>query len=533
MRKVKDAVDLTTNEKIYFKGHAKATYLSDGRNVEEALGKIPSAKSDVFKAIYGVTTYEEIKAAYDSGKVVHCDYESLCYVLSRLNENVVYFETTMMTTNYVIYCNANTNKWSPLNTSLEKSTNKVTSLSSASTDTQYPSAKAVYDILQNVGGGSDVFVAEYGVTTYNEILEAYNADKIVICKYNNVVYRLVYAVNIMHFAANVNKTLMYVRCPQSNKWQQSTENTEHKLETLDNGNAKITIAGNTTEVATPQYVENAIQQSGGSSATPDWNAKEGDAGYIKNKPFNLETKEIDFELDGGRATAYVSDIFDYEGLYILDKLIQFNGNYNFTIDCYEGFEAYYGITIECNGNDIYITPNHTDEYDPIENMVDYCNEVIKIFKIKVIDSFFIPNTVLKTTPQKLSDEAKNQALANLGIKDKFQLYQENGGRFFTNENVYNIFDALRNESAHYYMDLSINNVLDIGMSYSFSDLGISYSDLLGIIYYSKNVIISFGKDFITLTCPGEGNDRSLSFESDAGYNMTINIVEQTLILNQN
>ena len=37
MRKVKDAVDLTTGEKIYFKGHAKATYLSDGSSVEEAI----------------------------------------------------------------------------------------------------------------------------------------------------------------------------------------------------------------------------------------------------------------------------------------------------------------------------------------------------------------------------------------------------------------------------------------------------------------------------------------------------------------
>ena len=40
MRKVKDAVDLSTNEKIYFKGHAKATYLSDGRNVEDALAEV-------------------------------------------------------------------------------------------------------------------------------------------------------------------------------------------------------------------------------------------------------------------------------------------------------------------------------------------------------------------------------------------------------------------------------------------------------------------------------------------------------------
>lgn len=40
MRKIKDAKDLSTNELIYFKGHAKATYMSDGRNVEEAIHQI-------------------------------------------------------------------------------------------------------------------------------------------------------------------------------------------------------------------------------------------------------------------------------------------------------------------------------------------------------------------------------------------------------------------------------------------------------------------------------------------------------------
>ena len=42
-RKVKDAKDLETNELIYFKGHAKATYMSDGRTVEDAINDIPSS----------------------------------------------------------------------------------------------------------------------------------------------------------------------------------------------------------------------------------------------------------------------------------------------------------------------------------------------------------------------------------------------------------------------------------------------------------------------------------------------------------
>lgn len=39
-RQIKDAKDLSTNELIYFKGHAKATYMSDGRTVEEAVNTI-------------------------------------------------------------------------------------------------------------------------------------------------------------------------------------------------------------------------------------------------------------------------------------------------------------------------------------------------------------------------------------------------------------------------------------------------------------------------------------------------------------
>lgn len=40
MRKIKDAKDLTTNELIYFKGHAKATYMSNGKTVEDAINQI-------------------------------------------------------------------------------------------------------------------------------------------------------------------------------------------------------------------------------------------------------------------------------------------------------------------------------------------------------------------------------------------------------------------------------------------------------------------------------------------------------------
>ena len=64
MRKVMDAIDLTTNEKVYYKGHAKATYLSDGRNVEDALSEVSdSLESKVDSAFVNDAISAAISAA--------------------------------------------------------------------------------------------------------------------------------------------------------------------------------------------------------------------------------------------------------------------------------------------------------------------------------------------------------------------------------------------------------------------------------------------------------------------------------------
>ena len=39
-RQIKDAKDLTTNELVYFRGHAKATYMSNGATVEDAINSL-------------------------------------------------------------------------------------------------------------------------------------------------------------------------------------------------------------------------------------------------------------------------------------------------------------------------------------------------------------------------------------------------------------------------------------------------------------------------------------------------------------
>ena len=44
-RQIKDAKDLTTNELVYFRGHAKATYMSNGATVEDAINSLGGGSS--------------------------------------------------------------------------------------------------------------------------------------------------------------------------------------------------------------------------------------------------------------------------------------------------------------------------------------------------------------------------------------------------------------------------------------------------------------------------------------------------------
>lgn len=46
-RKVQDAIDLKTKEKVYLKGHAKVTYISDGISVEDAIKELQKNSGSV------------------------------------------------------------------------------------------------------------------------------------------------------------------------------------------------------------------------------------------------------------------------------------------------------------------------------------------------------------------------------------------------------------------------------------------------------------------------------------------------------
>ena len=68
MRKVKDAKDLSSNELIYFKGHAKATYMSDGSTVEDSINNLivsggGTGGGNVDLVGYATETYVDNKVA--------------------------------------------------------------------------------------------------------------------------------------------------------------------------------------------------------------------------------------------------------------------------------------------------------------------------------------------------------------------------------------------------------------------------------------------------------------------------------------
>lgn len=64
----------------------------------------------------------------------------------------------------------------------EDKSNKVTSISSSSTDTEYPSAKSVYTTINNKFFYINVSSSNTTTTTWSELYEAYSIEKIILAK---------------------------------------------------------------------------------------------------------------------------------------------------------------------------------------------------------------------------------------------------------------------------------------------------------------------------------------------------------------
>lgn len=154
------------------------------------------------------------------------------------------------------------------------------------------------------------------------------------------------------------------------------------------------------------------------TVTPDWNAQEGDAGYIENKPFYTkgDTRQIDVngEYEINVNGLNIGDIIDisWDIDYYNDEI--FRGSTSFVMQT--GETIYYekdGFSIiGMDGEDgpflsLYAYSAADSHYGKVIVTVNG--------EIKTLEEKYIPDTVLKTTPQTLTDSDKNQALANLGI----------------------------------------------------------------------------------------------------------------------
>lgn len=142
----KDNIDTNYQSKLVSGTNIKTV------NSTSLLGSGNIDTKEIFVCTYGTTTYAEITTALSAGKIVFCENSSTSrfYMFTYKASNDNYYFTCSEGNNsslYMVYIGSS-NVWSSSFIALEKNTNKVTSISNSSTDTQYPSALAVYNYAQ-------------------------------------------------------------------------------------------------------------------------------------------------------------------------------------------------------------------------------------------------------------------------------------------------------------------------------------------------------------------------------------------------
>lgn len=159
-----------------------------------------STDSRVFVATYDETTYEEVKAAYDSGKIVIVVYDNNLFFLTDAATLIDGFSFvclmagTRLSRVFIkkivlqkgIGWSGNFNK-----SSLEYTSNMTQVIDENSENIQYPSAKAVYDFVMANGSGSEdnkIFMAVFGETSYEDVAAAIAAGKAVFAYENGDLY---------------------------------------------------------------------------------------------------------------------------------------------------------------------------------------------------------------------------------------------------------------------------------------------------------------------------------------------------------
>lgn len=132
--------------------------------------------NEIFVATYGTTTFQEVFNAYGAGKTVFVKDDSttsgeIIAVLnyfefnSALDAHFEFASSILNNYDYYAYSLDQDSTWSanseqiPDTSNYEQTANKVTSLSSSSTNTQYPSAKSVIELLKTIYPVGSVYLS--------------------------------------------------------------------------------------------------------------------------------------------------------------------------------------------------------------------------------------------------------------------------------------------------------------------------------------------------------------------------------------
>ena len=184
--------------------------------------------SEVFIAEYDITSFQDLLSAYRYGKTCYMRKDDITSIVTRvLSDKIESYYIDSWNVINKISCDA-TNGWSYGVVTLEMSNNKTINITSESTDTQYPSAKAVYNLVSNTPKTFIVtFTNSDNVTysankTYAEVVSAIESGDFVVAQYssNNDVYIypvVAYSENTVFFQGDyLGQTSVYFRLNSDN-----------------------------------------------------------------------------------------------------------------------------------------------------------------------------------------------------------------------------------------------------------------------------------------------------------------------------
>lgn len=167
-------------------------------------------------------------------------------------------------------------------------------------------------------------------------------------------------------------------------------------------------------------IRDKIENAGGGA---DWDAQKGDVGYIENRIHYTEITLLAEQCSVGNTTTDIENLpitFRFDDYY-LEHLESYPFVDLRIVDNVNDEMFDFRINIENTGaQDFDFGFIYVHEYDgsgvPIA-IASLMGNPVDLYEVKynTIDKNYLPDTVLKTTPQELKNEDRNQALANLGI----------------------------------------------------------------------------------------------------------------------